>query len=114
MPFNSQEFREFAANYEFEVTTSSTSYPQSISEAENAIKTTNSCHCWIGGIPHLKVCPVPLLDVLTQNENTTSHHQSVVKANDPREFEGETSQAGVQTYQVLQPKHQRTSAFTDR
>ena len=38
MPFNSQEFREFAANYEFEVTTSSTSYPQSISEAENAIK----------------------------------------------------------------------------
>ena len=39
MPFNSQEFKEFAASYEFEVITSSPGYPQSYSKVENTIKT---------------------------------------------------------------------------
>ena len=42
MPFSSQEFREFAASYEFEVITSSPDYPQSNGKAENAIKTVKS------------------------------------------------------------------------
>ena len=46
-------------------------------------------------------------NVWTQNKNTTSYHQSAVKAKDPRRCEGETTQAEVQASQVLQPKHQR-------
>ena len=42
MPFSSQEFRTFAASYEFEVITSSPGYPQSNGKAENAIKTAKS------------------------------------------------------------------------
>ena len=42
MPFSSQEFREFAASYEFEVITSSPGYPQSNGKVENAIKTAKS------------------------------------------------------------------------
>ena len=42
MPFGSQEFRDFAASYEFEVITSSSGYPQSNGMAENAIKTAKS------------------------------------------------------------------------
>jgi len=40
MPFSSQEFRDFAASYEFEVITPG--YPQSNGKAENAIKTAKS------------------------------------------------------------------------
>ena len=39
MPFSSQEFREFAASYGFEVITSSPGYPQSNGKVENTIKT---------------------------------------------------------------------------
>ena len=42
MPFSSQEFREFAASYEFEVIKSSPGYPQSNGKVENAIKTAKS------------------------------------------------------------------------
>ena len=42
MPFSSQEFREFAASYEFEVITSSPGYPQSNGKVENTIKTAKS------------------------------------------------------------------------
>ncbi|XP_015753291.1 PREDICTED: uncharacterized protein LOC107333048 [Acropora digitifera] len=38
-PFDSQEFRDFAAAYEFEVVTSSPNYPQSNGRVENAVKT---------------------------------------------------------------------------
>ena len=38
-PFESQEFRDFAAAYEFEVVTSSPNYPQSNGRVENAVKT---------------------------------------------------------------------------
>ena len=42
MPFSYQEFRDFAANYEFEVITSSPGYPQSNGKVENTIKTAKS------------------------------------------------------------------------
>ena len=42
MPFNSQEFRDFATTYEFKVITSSPGYPQSNGKAENAIKTAKN------------------------------------------------------------------------
>ena len=42
MPFNSQEFRDFATTYEFEVIISSPGYPQSNGKAENAIKTAKN------------------------------------------------------------------------
>ena len=42
MPISSQEFREFAASYEFEVVTSSPGYPQSDGKVENSIKTAKS------------------------------------------------------------------------
>ena len=42
MPFRSQEFREFAASYEFEVIPSSPYYPQSNGKVRNAIKTAKS------------------------------------------------------------------------
>ena len=42
MPFNSQEFKDFAANYEFEVITSSPGYPQSNGKVENTIKTAKN------------------------------------------------------------------------
>ena len=42
MPFSSQEFREFAVSYKFEVITSSPGYPQSNGKVENAIKTAKS------------------------------------------------------------------------
>ena len=42
MPFNSQEFKEFAASYEFEVITSSPGYPQSNGKVENTIKTVKN------------------------------------------------------------------------
>jgi len=42
MPFSSQEFREFAASYEFEIITSSPGYPQRNGKAENAIKPAKS------------------------------------------------------------------------
>ena len=42
MPFNSQEFKEFAASYEFEVITSSSGYPQSNGRVENTIKTVKN------------------------------------------------------------------------
>ena len=38
-PFDSQEFRDFAAAYEFELVTSSPNYPQSNGRVENAVKT---------------------------------------------------------------------------
>ena len=38
MPFSSQEFRGFAASYEFEVITSSPGYPQSNGKVENTIR----------------------------------------------------------------------------
>ena len=38
-PFDSQEFRDFAAAYEFELVTSSPNYPQSNGCAENTVKT---------------------------------------------------------------------------
>ena len=38
-PFDSQEFRDFAAAYEFESVTSSPNYPQSNGRIENAVKT---------------------------------------------------------------------------
>ena len=38
-PFDSQEFRDFAAAYEFEVLTSSPNYPQSNGHVENTVKT---------------------------------------------------------------------------
>ena len=43
MPFNSQEFKEFAASYEFEVVTSS--HPQSNGKVENTIKTAKNIKC---------------------------------------------------------------------
>ena len=42
MPFSSQEFREFADSYGFEIITSSPGYRQSNGKAENAIKTAKS------------------------------------------------------------------------
>ena len=42
MPISSQEFREFAASYEFEVITSSTGYHQINGKVENSIKTAKS------------------------------------------------------------------------
>ena len=42
LPLSSQEFREFAASYEFEVITSSPGYPQSNGKVENTIKTAKS------------------------------------------------------------------------
>ena len=42
MAFSSQEFKQFAASYEFEVITSSPGYPQSNGKVENAIKTAKS------------------------------------------------------------------------
>ena len=42
MPFNSQEFKEFAASYEFEVITSSPGYSQSNGKVENTIKTAKN------------------------------------------------------------------------
>ena len=42
MPFNSQEFKEFAASYEFEVITSSPGHPQSNGKVENTIKTAKN------------------------------------------------------------------------
>ena len=38
-PFDSQEFRDFAAAYEFELVTSSPNYPQSNDRVEKAVKT---------------------------------------------------------------------------
>ena len=38
-PFDSQEFRAFAAAYEFELVTSSSNYPQSNGRVQNAVKT---------------------------------------------------------------------------
>ena len=42
MPFNSQEFKEFTASYEFEVITSSPGYPQSNGKVGNTIKTAKN------------------------------------------------------------------------
>jgi len=42
MPFNSQEFKEFAASYEFEVITRSPGYSQSNGKVENTIKTAKN------------------------------------------------------------------------
>ena len=39
-PFDSQEFRDFRAAYEFKLVTSSPNYPQSNGRVENAVKTT--------------------------------------------------------------------------
>ena len=42
MPFNSQEFKDFAASYEFEVITSSPGCPQSNGKVKNTIKTAKN------------------------------------------------------------------------
>ena len=41
-PFNSNEFQQFATNYDMEHVTSSPHYPQSDRKVENAIKTAKS------------------------------------------------------------------------
>ena len=41
-PFDSQEFRDFALAYEFELVTSSSNYPQENGRIENALKQQSS------------------------------------------------------------------------
>ena len=119
MPLSSQEFREFPASHRFEVITSSPGYPQSNgnSEVENAIKTAKSIITkakqagtdiylslldW-RNTPSEGMSSSPAQKMFgTHNKNTAPHHQLPVKTKSPRRCEGETSQAEVQTSQVLQ------------
>ena len=126
MPFSSQEFSEFATSYEFEVITSSRGCPQSNGKVENAIKTAKSI------MKKAKQAGTDIYSSLLDWRNTPSegmssspaqrmfgrrtapHHQLPVKTKGPKRCEGETSQAEVQTSQVLQSKHQGAPAITDR
>ena len=130
MPFNSQEFKEFAASYAFEVITSSPGYSQSNGKVENTIKTAKNIMKkakqagtdvylplldWINTPEGMSSSPAQrMFGRRTRTLLPTTSSRPFVKAKGPRRCEGETDQAEVQTNQVLQSDQQGTSTLTVR
>ena len=103
MPFSSQQFKEFAASYEFEAITSSPGYPQSNGKVEKAIKTAKSImkkakqegtDIYLSlldwrNTPSEGMSSSPAQRMFwTHNKNTAPYHQLLVKTKGPRRCEG--------------------------